>query len=165
MGTTATSLHILSEVVAVGPRLPEDIAKAYRKLGYARPKKDGGATKRVVLAPDASGDWLSVFDSDNDRIDTGELKQLAVAITKKLGTVALLTSVYDSDSFEFVMFHMGKQVDAAVSDPEVHAGGLKMLKGKRRARAWYSMFIGRDLPRAVRAGRQGKLLEGWEERA
>jgi hypothetical protein len=164
MGTTATSLHILSEVVAVGPRLPEDIAKAYRKLGYARPKKDGGATKRVVLAPDASGDWLSVFDSDNDRIDTGELKQLAVAITKKLGTVALLTSVDDSDSFEFVMFHNGKQVDAAVSDPESHAGGLRMLKGKRRAQAWHSAFIGRDYRRALLAGRQGLLLVGWQER-
>ncbi len=165
MGTTATSLHVLSAVVLPGSRLPVDIEKAYRKLGYARPKKaGGGATKRVILAPDASGDWLSIYDSENDRIDTGELKQLAVEVTKKLGTVALLTSVDDSDSFEFVMFHMGKQVDAAVSDRESHAGGLKMLKGKRRAQAWYSMFIGRDLPRAVQAGRQGKLLEGWEER-
>jgi hypothetical protein len=134
-------------------------------LGYARPKKTAaGATKRVILAPDASGDWLSIYDSENGRIDTGELKQLAVAVTKKLGTVALLTSVYDSDSFEFVMFHNGKQVDAAVSDPDGHAGGLKMLKGKRRAQAWHSMFIGRDFRRAVLAGRQGKLREGWEER-
>jgi hypothetical protein len=87
-------------------------------------------------------------------IDTGELKQLAALVTKKLGTVALLASVYDSDSFEFVMFHNGKQVDAAASDPENHAGGLKMLKGKRRAQAWHSMFIGRDFRRAVLAGRQ-----------
>jgi hypothetical protein len=165
MGTTATSLHVLSAVVGVGSRLPDDIEKAYRKLGYARPKKaGGGATKRVILAPDASGDWLSIYDSDNDRIDTNELKQLAVEVTKKLGTVALLTSIYDSDSFEFIMFHNGKQVDAAVSDPEGHAGGLKMLKGKRRAQAWHAMFIGRDFRRAVQAGRQGKLLEGWEER-
>ena len=165
MGTTATSLHVLSAVAGAGPRLLDDIGKAYRKLGYTRPKKAGAAAaKRVILAPDASGDWLSIYDSDNDRIDTGELKQLAVELTKKLGTCALLTSVYDSDSFEFVMFHMGKQVDAAVSDPEGHAGGLKMLKGARRARAWYSMFIGRDLPRAVPAGRQGSLLEYWEER-
>jgi len=165
MGTTATSLHVLSAVVLPGSRLPVDIEKAYRKLGYARPKQAGeGATKRVILAPDASGDWLSIYDSQNDRTDTGELKQLAVEITRKLGTVALLTSVYDSDSFEFVMFHMGRQVDAAVSEPESHTGGLRMLKGTRRAWAWYSMFIGRDLPRAVQAGRQGKLLEGWEER-
>ena len=165
MGTTATSLHVLSALVGVGSRLPEDVEKAYRKLGYARPKKaSGGVTKRVILAPDASGDWLSIYDSDNDQIDTGELKQLAVELTKKLGTVALLTSVYDSDSFEFVMFHNGKQVDATVSNPEDHAGGLKMLKGKRRAQAWHSMFIGRDYRRAVLAGRQGKLREDWEER-
>ena len=165
MGTTATSLHGLSAVGSSGPRLQEDIEKAYRKLGYTRPKKAGAAAaKRVILAPDTSGDWLSIYDSDNDRIDTGELKQLAVELTRKLGTCALLTSVYDSDSFEFVMFHRGKQVDAAVSDPEGHTGGLKMLKGARRARAWHSMFIGRDLPRAVPAGRPGRLLEYWEER-
>ena len=65
MGTTATSLHVLSAVVGVGSRLPEDIEKAYRKLGYVRPKKaGGGATKRVILAPDASGDWLSIYDLD-----------------------------------------------------------------------------------------------------
>jgi hypothetical protein len=165
VGTTATSLHILSAAVDYLHRLPEDIEKAYRKLGYARPRKTGGqAAKRVILAPDANGDWLSIHDAENDRIDSGELKQLAVDITKKLGTVALLTSVYDSDSFEFVMFHNGKQVDAAVSDPEGHDGGLKMLKGKRRAQAWRSMFIARDLRRAPPAGRQGTLLQAWEER-
>jgi hypothetical protein len=60
------------------------------------------------------------------------------------------------------MFHNGK-VDAAVSDPEGHTGGLKMLKGKRRAQAWRDVH-GRDFRRAVQAGRQGKLLECWEER-
>src|SRR5580700_5886659 len=164
MGTTATSLHILAEVVGVGPRLVSDIEKAYRRLGYVRPKKASAAAKRVILARDASGDWLSIVDSDNDRLDTGELKQLAVAVTRKLGTVALLTSVYDSDSFEFILFHNGKQVDAAVSEPESHAGGLRMLKGKRKAQAWHSAFIGRDFRRAVLAGRQGRLLEGWQER-
>ena len=39
MVTTATSLHVLSAVVGVGSQLPVDIEKAYRKLGYARPKK------------------------------------------------------------------------------------------------------------------------------
>jgi hypothetical protein len=113
MGTTATSLHILSAPLDYPLRLPNDIEKAYRKLGYAHPRKAGGrAEKRVTLAPDATGDWLSVYDSENDQIDSGELKQIAVEVTRKLGTVALLTSVYDSDSFEFVMFHNGKHTMA-----------------------------------------------------
>ena len=59
MGTTATSLHVLSAVIGVGFHLAQDIEKAYRKLGYARPRKaGGGAMKRVILAPDGSGDWL-----------------------------------------------------------------------------------------------------------
>ncbi len=165
MGTTATSLHILSAVPGARSHLPAEIEKSYRKLGYVRPRKPGAeGAKRVILAPDMSGDWLSIYDSENDRIDTGELKQLAVDLTRKLGTVALLTSVNDSDSFEFIMFHMGKQIDAALTDPEGHTGGLKMLKGKRRAQAWHSMFTGGDYRRAVLAGRTGKLLEGWEER-
>ena len=56
MGTTATSLHILSVVAGVEHRLPAEIEKAYRRLGYARPKNSGGeGAKRVILAPDASG--------------------------------------------------------------------------------------------------------------
>src|SRR4051794_9572807 len=62
------------------------------------------------------------------------------------------------------MFHMGKQVDPALTDPEGDTGGLKMLGGKRRAQAWHSMFIGWDYRRAALAGRPGKLLDGWEER-
>ena len=133
---------------ALGAALASEVEKAYRKLGYARPKAGGSPTKQVVLAADQSGDFLSVYDSDNDRIDQGELKELAVLLSKKLATVAILTSVYDSDQFEFLVFHKGRQADAAVSDPESHGGGLKILSGKRRAQP--AREENRSMPRRCR---------------
>ena len=61
MGTTATSLHILSAVAGAGPRLLDDIGKAYRKLGYTRPKKRSRPPRSAgSLPPDTSATWLSI---------------------------------------------------------------------------------------------------------
>jgi hypothetical protein len=122
MGTTATSLHILS-LPANSASLSGEVEKAYRKLGCIKPKKQGAVpAKQVVLVPGDGGGFLSIYDSDNDEIDSGELKDLAVQLSKRLASVAILTSIYDGDTFEFVLFNKGKQVDAAVSDPGSHQG-------------------------------------------
>jgi hypothetical protein len=168
MGTTATSLHILRSSGNTAS-LSGEIEKAYRRLGYARPKKPAGiSAKQVILVGRDDDDFLSIYDSDNDQIDTGELKDLAVQLSKRLASVAILTSIYDGDTFEFVLFHKGKQVDAAVSDPGSHQGGLKFLAGKRRAQAWLDMFYIRDLIRARGAGAPGAFsqrhaLERWQD--
>jgi hypothetical protein len=123
MGTTATSLHILS--LPTNPALPSgEIERAYRKLGYTKPKKPGAApAKRVLLVPGGDGGFLSIYDSETDEIDGGELKDLAVQLSKRLASVAILTSIYDGDTFELVLFNKGKQVDAAVSIPaRIRAG-------------------------------------------
>ena len=90
-------------------------------------------------------------------------------LSKRLASVAILTSIYDGDTFELVLFHKGKQVDAAVSDPGSHRGGLKILAGKRRAQTWLGMFYMRDLARARRSGSaepfsHRRALESWQER-
>src|ERR1700719_1138575 len=158
MGTTATSLHILRSSGNTAS-LSGEIEKVYRRLGYARPKKPAGiSAKQVILVGRDDDDFLSIYDSDNDQIDTGELKDLAVQLSKRLASVAILTSIYDGDTFEFVLFHKGKQVDAAVSDPGSHQGGLKFLAGKRRAQAWLDMFYIRDLIRARGAGAPGRSV-------
>ena len=159
MGTTATSLHILRSSGNTAS-LSGEIEKVYRRLGYARPKKPAGiSAKQVILVGRDDDDFLSIYDSDNDQIDTGELKDLAVQLSKRLASVAILTSIYDGDTFEFVLFHKGKQVDAAVSDPGSHQGGLKFLAGKRRAQAWLDMFYIRDLIRARGAGAPGAFSQ------
>ena len=45
---------------------------------------------------------MSVRDSDNALIDSGQLKELAVVLSIRLKSVAVLTSVYESDRFEFI---------------------------------------------------------------
>jgi hypothetical protein len=168
MGTTATSLHILS-LPPDPASLSGEIEKAYRKLGYIKPKKAGASTaKQVVLVP-GDGGFLSIYDSENDEIDGGELKDLAVQLSKRLASVAILTSIYDGDTFELVLFYKGKQIDAAVSDPDSHQGGLKILTGKRRAQAWLDMFYVRDFVRASWMGSgelfsQRQAVESWQER-
>ncbi|MBV8564936.1 MAG: hypothetical protein JO273_05725 [Methylobacteriaceae bacterium] len=166
MGTTATSLHLLIPASVVptalfasagptaGPRdVDRAIEKGYGKLGYAKARKpDDAAPKQVAIVHDGGASFVSIYDADNDKIDSGELKDLAASLSKTLKTLAILTSVYDSDSFEFIMYHRGKQVDAAVSAEDAHAGGLNMLRGKRRARAWDNIFFERDVTRARRPG-------------
>jgi len=151
MGNTATSLHLMKP--PAGARgLDRNIRAAYEALGYAARPAGTEAQKRVSIAGAGEANaFLSIYDSDNALIDNGELKQLAVALSKRLKTAAVLTSIYDSDHFEFIVFHRGKQVDAVVSDADQHAGGLKMLKAGRRIDHWKQMFFVPAIQRALAA--------------
>ncbi len=148
MGNTCTSLHLLKPVFDTR-KLDREIKSAYKQLGYEPARNQANQQKRVVLVEQGGdGEFLTIYDSDNSLIDTGELKQLAVSLSKKLKTAAVLTSIYDSDGFEFIVFNKGKQIDAVVSDPDDHAAGLKMLKDSKRHFTWKDIFIS---PAAVRA--------------
>jgi hypothetical protein len=48
--------------------------------------------------------------------------------------------LYDSDTFEVVVFNAGKQVDLVVTNPEQYAGPLKILSDKSRAAQWSKGF-------------------------
>jgi hypothetical protein len=65
----------------------------------------------VVLLARAGQSYISVYDSDNSKIDSGELKDLGLAVSKAMKTAAVFTSLYDSDKYEFVVFANGRQVD------------------------------------------------------
>ena len=143
MGNTSASIHIAWRGTA------DDAAKAisrcYSKLGYKRVKKapaEGG--KHVVLLARAGQSYVSVYDSDNAKLDSGELKDLALAASKALKTAAVFTSLYDSDSYEFIVFANGRQVDLLMTDAESYDGPMKRLSDKSRAAKWSSLF-GRTL--------------------
>lgn len=51
------------------------------------------------------------------------LKDLALAVSKIFKTAAICTSLYDSDTFECVVFNAGKQVDFVMTNPE-HTAAL-----------------------------------------
>ncbi|MGO9923251.1 MAG: hypothetical protein ACLQIB_52205 [Isosphaeraceae bacterium] len=143
MGNTCASIHIAwrgeLDVAA------KAISRSYGKLGYERVKKapaEGG--KHVVLLARAGQSYVSVYDSDNAKLDSGELKDLALAASKALKTAAVFTSLYDSDSYEFIVFANGRQVDLLLTDAESYDGPMKRLSDKSRAAKWGSLF-GRTL--------------------
>jgi hypothetical protein len=139
MGNTSASTHIAwrgSVDVAA-----KAISRCYGKLGYKRVKKapsEGG--KHVVLLARAGQSFVSVYDSNNAKLDSGELKELARAASKALKTAAVFTSLYDSDSYEFMVFASGRQVDLLLTDDESYDGPMKRLSGKSRAAKWSTIF-------------------------
>ena len=152
MGTTCASVHI-----AFAGRTPDaikGIVRAYGKLGFERTKTapaEGG--KHVILLRKEGDPFLSLYDSDNATLDTGELKELALAASKIFKTAAICTSLYDSDTFEVVVFSAGRQVDLVMSDPEAYGGPLKILNAKSRATQWSKVF-----GRALSAGDIAKAI-------
>ena len=143
MGNTCASIHIAWRGSL------DDAAKAvsrsYGKLGYERVKKapaEGG--KHVVLLARAGQSYVSVYDSNNAALDSGELKDLALAASKALKTAVVFTSLYDSDTYEFIVFANGRQVDLLMTDAETYDGPMKRLSDKSRAAKWSSLF-GRTL--------------------
>jgi hypothetical protein len=139
MGNTCSSVHIA--LAGTTPDATQGIVRAYTTLGFERVKTappEGG--KHVVLLRREGDTFLSVYDSDNAALDTGELKDLALAASKIFKTAAVCTSLYDSDTFEVVVFNAGQQVDLVMTDPEQYSGPLKVLSGKSRAAQWSKVF-------------------------
>jgi hypothetical protein len=139
MGNTCSSVHIA--LTGTTPAAIKGIVRAYTTLGFERaktaPPEDG---KHVILLRKEGDAFLSVYDSDNAALDTGELKDLALAASKIFKTAAVCTSLYDSDTFEVVVFNAGKQVDLVMTDPEQYSGPLKVLSDASRAAQWSKVF-------------------------
>lgn len=122
MGNTCASVHIA--LTDTTPDAIEGIVRAYTTLGFERAKTaspEGG--KHVILLRKEGDAFLSVYDSDNAALDTGELKDLALATSKICKTAAVCTSLYDSDTFEVVVFNAGKQVDLVMTHLEQYSNG------------------------------------------
>jgi hypothetical protein len=83
MGTTCASFHALWRCSV--DDAAKAISRAHTKLGYERVKKplaEGG--KQVILLARASERYVSVFDSTNADLYSGELKDAAPAVSKLL---------------------------------------------------------------------------------
>jgi hypothetical protein len=132
MGNTCSSVHIA--LTGTTRDAIKGIVRASSTLGFERAKTaspDGG--KHVILLRKEGDAFLSVYDSDYATLDTGELKELALAASKIFKTAAICTSLYDSDTFEVVVVNAGKQVDLVMTDPEQYNGPLKVLSDRSTA--------------------------------
>jgi hypothetical protein len=139
MGNTCSSVHIA--LTRTTNDAIKGIVRAYTTLGFERANTaspEGG--KHVILLRKEGDAFLSVYDSDNATLDTGELKDLALAASKIFKTAAICTSLYDSDTFEVVVFNAGKQVDLVMTNPDQYSGPLKILSNASRAAQWSKVF-------------------------
>jgi hypothetical protein len=139
MGNTCASVHIALTLTT--DDAIKGIVRAYTTLGFERSETASPESSKHVILLRKEGDaFLSVYDRDNAALDTGELKELALAASKIFKTAAICTSLYDSDTFEVVVFNAGKQVDLVMTNPEEYSGPLKMLSGASRAKQWSKVF-------------------------
>jgi hypothetical protein len=135
MGSTCASVHIA--LTGAIPDAIDGIVRAYRTLGFEPAETASPAGGKHVILLRKEGDaFLSVYDSDNAALDTGELQDLARAASKIFKTAAVCTSLYDSDTFEVVVFNAGRQVDLVMPHPEEYSGPLKRLSDASRAAQW-----------------------------
>ena len=143
MGTTAASLHVL---IAPGPQenAAAAVRRAYAQLGFVDAGEGAPGARRVVLEGGVPGSFLSVYDSENDKLDAGDLRELAVILSRELRTVALVTSVYDSDAFMFLLYSEGKQVDGELGGTLWGRDGMRTLAPAARPAKWRSIFAVRD---------------------
>ena len=139
MGSTCASFHILWRGNQAD--VARAISRAYTRLGYKRTKQapaEGG--KHVTLVVREGEHYVSIYDSTNADLDSGELKDAALAASKLLRTATVFTSLYDSDSYEFVVFNNGRQVDMLMSDVETYSGPLQQLSDRSRVTQWGKIF-------------------------
>jgi hypothetical protein len=139
MGNTCSSVHFA--LTGTFDNAIAGIVRAYALLGFEPVKADApGSHKDVILLRNQEDAFLSVYDSDNATLDTGELKDLALAASKIFKTAALCTSLYDSDTYEVVVFNAGKQVDLVTTNPAEYSGPLKILSHATRVKQWSRIF-------------------------
>jgi len=139
MGTTCASFHALWPGSVA--HAAKAVSRAYTKLGYERLRKmpaEGG--KQVILLARSGEHYVSVYDSTNADLGSGELKDVAVGVSKLLKTGAVFASLYDSDSYEFIVFNNGRYIDLLMPDAESYSGPLKHLTSKSRATQWARIF-------------------------
>ncbi|MCC7039512.1 MAG: hypothetical protein IT516_04280 [Burkholderiales bacterium] len=118
MGTTASALHLLRRVDQ-RDLLATKIVKAVEALGYRLVKRPGQpAEKRIVLRGDERNRYVSIYDSDNALLDTGELAQLAAALTQKLKAAAVTTSIYDGERYAFAVYHKGECIETVTGNDD-----------------------------------------------
>ena len=121
MGNTCCSVHIA--LTGTTPDAIKGIVRAYATLGFERTKTASPeASKHVILLRREGDPFLSVYDSDNAALDTGELKDLALAASKIFKTAAVCTSLYDSDTFEVVVFNAGNKSSGSGTSWDIEFG-------------------------------------------
>src|SRR6266568_6752367 len=145
MGLTCASLHIFSASGALGA--PSLAATGGKLLAYELTNNPEEAELELIAV--AAAPWISFFDLTNPPTITEASMELGKQFSAGSGCPVLLTSVFDSDGFAFVVFEQGKQVDAHASMPGLLPVRMKKWPPAKRATEWSRLFNRRIGPEDV----------------
>src|SRR5437762_4382886 len=147
MGLTCASLHIFSANGALGaPSLADTAGKLLAYELASNPEEADLELIAIAAAP-----WVSFFDLTNPPTITEASIELGKQFSAGSGCPVVLTSVFDSDGFAFVIFEQGKQVDDHASMPGLLPGRLKKWPPAKRATEWSRLFKRPIEPKDVQA--------------
>ncbi len=135
MGLTCTSLHVFAPQAM---NLDEFVQATGERLGCQRVENADEADRELIAVP--APPWISFFDLSNPDAVTDEVMDLAKQLSAVSHRPVLLTSIWDSDAFGFLLFERGKQVDGYASMRGLLPGRTKKWPPQMRAAEWGRVF-------------------------
>ena len=139
MGTTCANLHIFvkdrsaQSPEAVGHRL----TSACDKLGFESSAPEDADLRLVVSS---GGDWLTIHIDGQAGILTETDLRLAAEISSDAKSPVLVTSLYDSDEFAYLLFDKGKQIDGYTTSAGIVPAKVRRSSVKKRPELWSRVF-------------------------
>ena len=152
MGLTCASLHALTQGPSPAKQainLDQVVQALAERLGYERADNPEEADRELIAVP--AFPWISFFDPSKPGAVTGELTHLGKQLSAVSGWLVLLTTVWDSDAFGFLLFERGKQVDGYASMRGLLPGRTRKWSPEQRAREWSRAFARSMRPEEVQA--------------
>jgi hypothetical protein len=112
------------------------------------PLDDGSSADRsVVLAIDPGGDWINVYDEaieiHEDRVES---ESLGIALASNTDSLAIATSVFDSDLAWLAMFAEGGLVAELVHGAEMDGSGQWAATLAPDYERWRPLLVGGSTP-------------------
>lgn len=133
MGLTCASLHLF------GSANLDQLAQALaERLDCDRVDSSDAADRDIAAI--AASPWISFFDLSIPNMVTEELTDLGKQLSAVCGRPVMLTAVWDSDVFGFLVFEHGKQVDGYTSGRGLLPGRVKRWRLEKRAVEWSRAF-------------------------
>src|SRR5262245_23743874 len=133
MGLSCASLHF------PGSNNLDQIVQALAERLRCDRVESGDLADRALAAVQTPP-WISIFDLSNPDGVTDELTDLGKQLSAVSEGPVLLTAVWDSDVFGFILYENGSQIDGYASGRGLLPGRIKRMTPDKRAVEWSRAF-------------------------
>jgi hypothetical protein len=135
MGTTCANLHIFAKDTA--ERAEPWLTSACDRLDFV-PADSANADLRIAIG--FTENWLTIQNEGLAGILSETDLKLAAEISRETKSPVLVTALYDSDEFAFLLFENGKQVDGYSTDAGIVPMKIRSSAAKKRPGLWSRVF-------------------------